>query len=445
MANVDARPAPVSPKAPRAEWLRATSVDAYETIGERSPAWDAPARAALAAFAQLLATYPNELDEVRVRVGENAHIAVAAGCSDPLVRYLQLRYSLAEQSSPAAERFTRYQAVANQMLNSKYHPLRKLFVCLRVADAHEAAFPPPPSSPLSPESQWFRGNAVGCLYDAFRDPNLPATDAVTACGDIMSAFKYVDGAFEHFFLTIEPLLRRNYPSSHIPHLIMGKFWTEHAWNARGFGYADTVTTKGWQGMEERLGKAEAELDTAWKITPNDERIAIQMITLELGQGQGRARMEQWFQRAMAIDPASYAACTAKLYYLEPKWHGSPDAMLAFGRECVDSTVWRGTVPLIIVDAHERLEKYLPDGPARKSYWKQPAVWLDIDRAYTRFFTLSPEATAYRPYHARYAYRCEQWATLKEQLKHLGEADYAVFGGKAEFEKMQQRANAGGTK
>ena len=62
-------------------------------------------------------------------------------------------------------------------------------------------------------------------------------------------------------------------------------------------------------------------------------------------------MELWFDRAMELDPNDYDACYYKLYYLEPKWYGSVKDMLDFGRECVDSKVWGGRVPLVLTDAH----------------------------------------------------------------------------------------------
>ena len=46
-------------------------------------------------------------------------------------------------------------------------------------------------------------------------------------------------------------------------------------------------------------------------------------------------MEEWFRRAMKADPGNYSACSSKLYYLEPKWHGSEEEMLAFG-----ASAWR---------------------------------------------------------------------------------------------------------
>jgi uncharacterized protein YqfA (UPF0365 family) len=57
-----------------------------------------------------------------------------------------------------------------------------------------------------------------------------------------------------------------------------------------------------------------------------------MLTVCLGLAPERAEMELWFDRAMAADPNNRDACKAKLYNLEPKWHGSAEEMVKFGRE-----------------------------------------------------------------------------------------------------------------
>jgi hypothetical protein len=150
-------------------------------------------------------------------------------------------------------------------------------------------------------------------------------------------------------------------------------------------------------------------------------------------------MEQWFQRAMALDPSDAVACSRKRYYLEPKWYGSAPEMLSFAHECVDSKVWRGRVPLTLVDAHESLARYIKDPKEREAYWKRAVVWKDIKNAFERFFTLNPDAQAYRHNYAKYAYRCEQWDDLNTQLKLLGEINYDYFGGKEAFEKMVRLA------
>lgn len=118
-------------------------------------------------------------------------------------------------------------------------------------------------------------------------------------------------------------------------------------------------------------------------------------------------------------------------------------MLSFGRECVASTNWNGSVPLALVEAHRDLAAYVKDPELKKGYWKQPGVWIDIKSAYERFFDLNPKALNQRHGYALYAYRCEEWNTLRAQLKLLGEVNYAYFGGKAEYDKMVRLSESNG--
>jgi len=48
-----------------------------------------------------------------------------------------------------------------------------------------------------------------------------------------------------------------------------------------------------------------------------------MLRLATGLSFSRPEMEQWFQRAMKLDTNNYAACSSKLHFLKPMWHGTP--------------------------------------------------------------------------------------------------------------------------
>jgi hypothetical protein len=115
-------------------------------------------------------------------------------------------------------------------------------------------------------------------------------------------------------------------------------------------------------------------------------------------------------------------------------------MLAFGRECVASPVWRGRVPLILVDAHKLWFSLQPE-PGPHDYWQQPEVWADIESAFDRFFELNPQAVAYYQTYVWFAYHARQWDKLAELLPKLDRVDYRIFGGKAGYEEMLRQLAA----
>jgi hypothetical protein len=207
--------------------------------------------------------------------------------------------------------------------------------------------------------------------------------------------------------------------------LKGRVYVGYAWEARGIGLANTVTRQGWADMAARLAVARAALEQAWHLDPDDPGPPTTMLSVELGQGTGRPTMELWFNRAMAADPDNYAACHAKLYYLEPKWYGSPDDMVAFGRQCVAGDNWFGRLPTILADAHVALSGYSANPTA---YWLQPGVWDDIVATYVEHLRLHPDDAGLRGYYAKFAFKCHQWKVLNDQFKLLGDqADPALFG------------------
>lgn len=65
---------------------------------------------------------------------------------------------------------------------------------------------------------------------------------------------------------------------------------------------------------------------------------------------------------------------------------------------------------------------------------------DIKRSFEKFFELNPKAISWRHNYARYAYWCEQWDVLQEQINLMGEEiNYSYFGGREEFDKMVKLA------
>jgi hypothetical protein len=152
-------------------------------------------------------------------------------------------------------------------------------------------------------------------------------------------------------------------------------------------------------------------------------------------------MELWWKRAMEADPDNYAACTSKLYFLEPRWDGSAADMIQFGRECLRGGNWEGRIPFILVDAHWKLAQ---DAPDRDEYFTQPEVWDDVRSVYEPYLTRHPDAVWDRSYYAYYATLCGKWDVARQQFEILGDnPELKPFGTKAAYEYLRDRAKNGG--
>ena len=417
----------------RLQWNRDTLARDYERYGRRSPKWDASAKAALEAFAEARVSRQEALEGLNKRLAATTKEAIAKGCDDPMLRYLYIRFGMASEKPTNAQYTEAYRSTAQELSQSKYAPIRKFYAAERAADALASQ-----SKPAPPAASEWRQKASEFLAEAVKDKAMPVAEVYEAARDLLRSVKNAKPQLGNYYRALEPALFQNWPSASDVYLLKGEYCLDYAWQARGSGYGNTVNEVGWQLFAQRLREADKALAKAWEMNPQDERIARAMLTVELGQGNGRDRMEEWFERAMNLNTNYYDACWSKLYYLEPKWYGSRQDMLDFGHECLESDKWGGRVPLILVDAHDELAKTL-NADARLDYWKDPEVWSDVKGAYDKFFKANPDAIGFHHNYARFAYWAEQWDELNRQLPLLGEVNYEYFGGQEEFDKMVRLA------
>lgn len=126
-----------------------------------------------------------------------------------------------------------------------------------------------------------------------------------------------------------------YPQSHLPHLLLGRWYIEQAWAARGDDWASTVTDSGWQGMRTYLAEADRELRLAYNLEPADPNIGAMGITVAMGQSSGAE--DGWFARAMAADPCHTGAYQNLMNARFPKWGGTWESARAVVDEALAMT------------------------------------------------------------------------------------------------------------
>lgn len=423
---------PEAAKESRLDWNLKTTVGAYQEIGNTDPKWDEAATNALAEFAKSRSQSFAPDEDWTTIIRTNCDTAVQAGCDDPLIRYLYIRFCMSQTNGP--QDFAKaFYGVAHDIQKSSYPNIRKFYAVVRAVDQFEFAYGTNGFS--MPEARELEPLVGQNLMPIIQDKTTPPEEVYEVCDNGLRGFNWNNDGYIQAYSVIEPPLFSNWPDESTSWLLKGKSYIQMGWNARGGGYANTVTEEGAKTFAADLAIAESALNHAWKLNPKDSRIPLQMMAVELGQGEGRDRMELWFDRAMNLDSNDYEACSSKLFYLEPKWYGTAEDMLDFGRECVQSTNWGGYAPITLVDAHIAICNEYTDESERTNYWKQPDVWPDIKAAYDRFFELNPKATDIYKNYAWYAYRAEQWDAFNEIAPKVRPEDYNFFGGKDEFNKM----------
>jgi tetratricopeptide (TPR) repeat protein len=120
--------------------------------------------------------------------------------------------------------------------------------------------------------------------------------------------------------------------------------TEWAWEARGGGWASTVTGEGAKLFHERLERARHELELALKRDPSGCRAHVDLMRVARGLGLPLKFMEEHFQDAIRVQPHLLTAYAEKWENLRPRWHGDMEELLAFGKECLDTDAWDDDIP-----------------------------------------------------------------------------------------------------
>ncbi len=200
--------------------------------------------------------------------------------------------------------------------------------------------------------------------------------------------------------------------------IRGYFWYSYAWEARTKAFAPNVPAGGFEAFEKRLRIAQKALNEAWRLRP-DARTAGYLLDIEKTAGGGdRANMELWFDRAMTADGNHLDACRSKLDWLDPKWHGTAEEMLAFGRACAATKNWRAGITLLAAETHNRYANML--GADQPKYLHSPEVWSEIKSVYDEYLKHYPADNVARSQYATLGYIGGHWREAHAQFQILGD-------------------------
>lgn len=415
------------PAANRRDWVLRALVEGYEATGRTNAVWDEKVRRTFEAYADY-----SRLDLTNWPALRAALTAVlATGCDDPMICYLRARYP--ETAHTDEETAIELLRAHSYMVKSAYHPVFKFFSGWR---AFASARPLAGTNVASYDIP----RTTADLEDLARDTNAPVDEVFE------SARNWLDMSFsklwiDHVLTNLESILIRNWDNTEQLFHLQGDAEIWRAWGERGGGWSSSVTDKGWEGFTEHMEKAEQLLTRAWQMNSNSADTAYLMMQVELGQGRGRSRMEDWFSRAISLDTNYFDAVKLMSFYLEPRWYGSERDTLRFARSCVASDTWGGRVPLVLADVHHSLATYynLSNSPA---YWRRPKVWADVKSSYEKFFAREPDAVSWRHDYAMDAYNCGQYSVFLEQTKLFAYGtNFTFFGGREKFQEMLQKASA----
>lgn len=414
-------------------WRHRIYIESYRAVGHRDPAWNELVEQALRMDADTAAYLRCCHWEERVAAYD---AAIELGCRDPLV--LDRRAQIFAQGSGAdrTERRTLHTESAIRMAQSRYPAYLKARSYIRAAQ-----FQPPTHGGFSR----VQGANMAILLDGVLAllPSILADDVLPprAIADLAGGFAYAYsvryGNKLAGFKRFDEISSGLYPeSSPVPYLVRANFYQGFAWESRGNNWAFIVSDDNWELYREGIEEAAEALLKAWELDNSDPEVAVRLQRIYAQRCSPEA--EVWHQKALALDPANFRTRAAKLNFLQRRWCGSEEELVAFGHECFASGLWERRVPFLLVAAHCYAALW-PDSPDRRVYLSRPDVWADIRMVYDTWFERTPDAAWDRSELARLAYDAGFYAEAYEQLQILGDrVSKRSFGGPAAFDRALQR-------
>ncbi len=123
-----------------------------------------------------------------------------------------------------------------------------------------------------------------------------------------------------------------YPESAAARIALAEAYVNYAWEARGHGYANTVSDSGWNKFKEGIQLAESALLDAAKLKEKCPFWYEAMQEVALAQGWNREQARALFDEATAFEPTYYHYYRQYANYLMPRWYGDEGETQAFAEE-----------------------------------------------------------------------------------------------------------------
>jgi hypothetical protein len=173
-------------------------------------------------------------------------------------------------------------------------------------------------------------NSPTCVFDDGR-PKITILGSVFA-----SSFDTGPGGWAKSYDYIK-LLKKKFPRKPFVALAEAQYWIAYAADARGGGFADSVTPQGWKLFKERLQKAEQVLIDSKSYASGFPTWYDQMTLVEFLLDRPAHDQAVIFQEGLTRYKGYYPLYFNMVDDMSPKWGGSWEAVDGFVKWSVEAT------------------------------------------------------------------------------------------------------------
>jgi hypothetical protein len=222
--------------------------------------------------------------------------------------------------------------------------------------------------------------------------------------------------------------RTAFPQSITQRLAHAHALTDIAWQARGSGFANTVSKEAFELFAARLAEARKILEQAEALPERCPEWSSAMLIVARGEGWERKEYDRIYKQAVETEPTYYSYYIEKFTYLLPRWAGKPGEWQRFAEQAAredDPAEGLTVLARIYLAASNYGELTFRAG--------QPD-WQKVSQGFLDILEHYPQSTWNQRNFIRLCQKAGDREAAKQILAKLGDdPDLSVWGTRGQFE------------
>jgi hypothetical protein len=195
------------------------------------------------------------------------------------------------------------------------------------------------------EYRYVRGELVDLMIRATSDGTYLPDEAAVFVRHQIAVLRLVEVTMPSYLTRWQEAIASSSWDVWVKETLIGYGDVELAWLERSDDWASEVKDSQWEGFSRYLKSAREHLEKAWNSRPDRPEAASLMIRVSMGQSDVPNELRLWLDRAVSAQFDYHWAYCAYIWAVRPRWGGSHEEMLAFGRACAETGRFDTGVPM----------------------------------------------------------------------------------------------------